>query len=216
VSEAISKASKARGLVMALLMIVIMLGLGLFAIQRLGDLHDLITEINVNHTPELLQLNDLAANSERVRNLQSLTLLTKEVGLKESVNKRMAYAQERRLEAWTAHWGSLPEEQQALIQPVTKAWDDYLELSGKALSLNESGESDAAIALFNTEAQHAMDRYRGAFRAYWDLVTQSIQKKADQGDVLYDQSCLVIMLIFLFAVPMGILAGFSVSSLWSA
>jgi len=211
----LSRRKETRAITVSLLLIALIAGLGLFSLSRLTMLHDIIMDIQASHVPTLRLLNDVAANSERIRNLQSLTLLTKEPVLKSGVSKRMESVQARRQVAWDRLAKSrLTDSERTIIEPVAQAWDAYLALSAQAMDLQGKGKDDQAISFFNTEAQVAMEQYRGAFYVYLDHVTENIQGTVNRGDALYSESRLVIFYVFLFAVPMCLLAGVSVATLW--
>lgn len=213
--QKLARGKEARTIAIALVLILLVAGLGQFSLSRLTTLHDVITYTNVKHIPTLRVLNDLAANSERYRNLQSLTLLTVEPTLKEGVGKRVAIVKQKRQALWDEYLKNRasPDERVA-FEPVAKAWEKYLDLSNRALAMYEAGDHENAVTLFNIDAQLAMDSYRAAFHTHLDFVTNQVQASADQVDALYAQSRLVIFFVFLFAVPMCLLAGITAASLW--
>lgn len=207
------KEMHALAIVIALILLVG--GLGVFSLSRLSDLHSIVREVDERHIPAFRDLNDVAANSERLRNLQSLTLLTREAALKQGVAKRMASVVETRKAALDRHMKSFTTaaDRDAFV-PVTKAWDEYMALAQQALSLHQSGRTDRAVALYNTEAQQAMDRYRAALHSYADHLAGKVQLAADRGNAIYAESRVVVIYVFLFAVPMCLLAGASLAARW--
>jgi len=213
--KAQARRKELRTAIIAVLLILLVAGLGLFSLARLSTLHGIITDIQTSHVATLRDMNEIAATSERVRNLQSLTLLTKDDALKAEVAKRKELVEARRQTRWNAHQARLTtQEDKDAFAPVAKAWDEYVQLSGLALALHDAGEDDKAIAFLNTEAQQGMDRYRKALNNYVEYQTNQIQSAVHEGDVMYEESRMILFFVFLFATPMCLLAGVSMASVW--
>lgn len=207
---------RARALLFASILLFLLVGLGLFSLSRLTAFHDLLGEMGARWAPGWQDLNDVGANSERYRNLQNLTLVSKTPAQKESVRKRFNYVQDVRAAAWERHVRSLTnQEQKALAQTVELAWMDYLQLSETLTAFHVAGQDDEALAFSNNELQQMMDKYRAALHAYLDYYVEAVQITAATGDDLYRETRLQIIAILIFAIPLCLLGGFSLSVLWS-
>jgi hypothetical protein len=110
--------------------LLLLIGLGAFSLRRIEKFHDLLNDVSLRWAPGLRELNDVGANSERYRNLQGLTLLTKDPVLKEGVLKRFSYVKNLRQDAWGKHVAALQTpSNKELAETVANAWSDYMTLS---------------------------------------------------------------------------------------
>ncbi len=207
---------QARGWLFAGLMLSLLMGLGAFSVYRLSSFRDLLSSVSQYWAPGLRELNDVGANSERYRNLQGLTLLTKNPALKEGVLKRFAYVKGVRQSAWERHIEALhSDKQKQLAETVESAWREYLALSETLMGFHLSGQEEQAISFSNNELQRAMDRYRAAFRAYLDYYVEGVRSAGKAGDELFQETRLEIVALLIFAAPFCLLAGFSLAALWA-
>ncbi len=206
---------RSRGWLFAALLLLLLGGLGAFSLNRLGAFHALLSDVSEHWAPGLRELNDVGSNSERYRNLQNLTLLTKEPALKEGVLKRFTYVKNLRQAAWNKHIDTLETaKQKELAETVAAAWDNYMMLSETLEAFYLAGQDEQAISFSNNELQRSMDKYRAVFRAYLDYYIEGVQDAGERGDSLFAEMRLQIIALFIFAAPFCLLASFSLAALW--
>jgi len=206
-----------RALFFASVLMLLLVGLGLFSVSRLDSFHALLSQMGTHWAPGLQELNEVGANSERYRNLQNLTLVAKTAAQKESVHRRFLYVRDLRAAGWARHLLSLKNvpEQKKQAEMVEAAWDDYLKLSETLTAFHLAGQTGEALAFSNNELQQCMDKYRAVFREYVNFYIEGVQIAAAKGETLYAETRLQIIALLIFAIPLCLLGGLSLSVLWA-
>lgn len=187
---------------------VVTLLLGGLSLQRLVALNEITEEINGDWLPSIRMLSDIGSNSERYRNLQSLTLLTKAPELKAGVAERMKKVAQKRKEIWDKHDATIPTGyEKEMSQGVSDKWEAYLKLSDEMLALDRSGKNDEAIAFMNTTLQMSMDQYRKSFQDFLDHHVRGSEGAAKRSAELYDEAMFEVLSFIGLALLLCLAAG---------
>ncbi|HYM01746.1 MAG TPA: methyl-accepting chemotaxis protein [Stellaceae bacterium] len=165
--------------------LVVTMGLGLFAVHRLGTVNDAAAEIRDNWLPSTRILGRFATDAMRYRQLEAARIVaaTDEARAKESVTLRVV------LESVTKEW----EEYQPLISPgaerkmadeIWGTWTDYLAI-GKKLADVPKEEMRTATALYVGEMRVVFNKFKDTLQADIDLNEREGKEAADRGAAIY-------------------------------
>ena len=161
-------------------------GLGVFAVQRLGAVNAAAADIRENWLPTTRVLGRVTQLSERVRAYQGLVFLADNAAERQARDERTAKAVAE-LEAALKDYEPLisPGEELRLADAIKRSWSAYSALSVQLAQLTARDDTrERALALYKDPMQAAMIAFRDALEADIALNVREGQAAANQGQAL--------------------------------
>jgi methyl-accepting chemotaxis protein len=134
-------------------MVVLVLGLGFFAVKQMGEVNAVSTEISENWLPSVSHIGTMRNLVSRHRAALGRFIMIDDESDRKTVDGRMAsfieeFAKEGRLYVRTI---SSREERQ-LFEKATGAWKAYVDNAAKVAELIRRNQAEGAVALFSDAA----------------------------------------------------------------
>ncbi len=195
------------------LLIVLMIVLGVFSIVRLRDVNDLSTEIETNWLPSCVTVSDMNTNTSdfRVSELQHiLSTDTKDMDKYEKDMAQVLTNFNKNDEKYKKLISS--DEERKIYEDFSAKWKSYLEEHNKIVTLSRENKNEEAKALIRGNSQKYFDEASDKLLALIDLNSKGAIDASKRGDVLYDNSRLLIISLLVGAVLVGMVAGFFISN----
>jgi methyl-accepting chemotaxis protein len=187
--------------------------LGVFAINRLSAVNDNAVTLSSNYLVASDALGDVAYSSMRYRQLQSAHLLdpTPETKAKESETMR------EMAEAITKGWETYAPtedagEEKILAGRVMPAWNAYLALNDKFVTLSNANQTAVATALYTGEMRTIFHQFTDALQADQAYQIKSGNKQAADAAATYSSSRMLILTALGLAAALCVAAGWMIVS----
>ncbi len=140
------------------LLFLLVIGLGMFAIQRLGDVNSASEEIRDHWLQDARILGDLNNSMSDYRTaegtrLLSSTALELAAGEKELAALTVTVARDQRAYEAVAQ----DAEDEALYQEFARRWAAYESIAARVIALARDGTEAEAVAMYMTESRRAFD-----------------------------------------------------------
>ncbi len=193
------------------LVVAIVIGLGLFAIERLGAVDAAAATLRDNRVPSIQQLDKVAMLAERHRaNLASVVIAGTDSERASSVAAADRTGQELKA-AWAAYSPMIdPGEEQKLAAAFNRSLDDYAAGSTAVIDLAKKGDRAGAAALFVGDLLQRMMRVREAMQTNIDYNTRAGVAESEGGAAVYSSALFWIIGSLIFAIVVSVLAGFAI------
>jgi len=188
--------------------LLVTLGLGLFAIQRIGMVNAAAVDVRDNWMPSAILLGKFAQIAEEARSLAGNVILT-EPG--DARVEAMARVTEVRAAAEKARKDYeptiIPGEERKLADEMNRAWENYLVGSAKTLALLKENHDKEATAIYLGETHDLIVKVRAALQADVDFNDKSGVKAGDSGEQIYITARVMIIGALGFATLLCAFAG---------
>ena len=193
------------------LVVAIVIGLGLFAIQRLGGVDTSAAAMRDNRLPTIQLLGKVAVLAERHRaNLASVVMAGTDSDRAITVAAADKTGQELKA-AWAAYAPFIdPGEEQKLAAAFNQSLDDYAAGSAAAVDLAKKGDQAGASALFRGDLLQRMTHVREAMQADVDYNTRAGKAESEAGAAIYASARFWIIGALILATVVAALAGFAI------
>jgi methyl-accepting chemotaxis protein len=193
------------------LVVAIVIGLGLFAVQRLGEVDAAAEGLRDNRLPSVQLLGRVAMLAERHRaNLGSVVMAGTDSERATAVATADKTGQELKA-AWAAYAPLIDAgEEQKLAAAFNQSLDDYAAGSTAAMDLAKKGDRTGAIALFVGELLQRMTHVREAMQADVEYNTRSAKAEGEEGAAAYASARIWIIGALILATVVSALAGFAI------
>ena len=166
-----SKVAAAFGLVLA-----VTLGLGLFAIERLGLVHERAADMRDNWFPAARALGDYAFETMRVRQMEAV-VITAPAEIATSELQLMIKITGDAQKAWTRYRReTLSPEAQVQADRIAAGWDSYMALDMTLRGMVAARQDPGAIFDFYA------GEMRRAYADWRDILVQLIELQAREGE----------------------------------
>ena len=192
-------------------LLILMLGLGLFAIVQLAKVNQTSTDMELNWMPSVRITQELNTNTSdfRVDELQhilstgpeEMTQYEAELAKTIEVLKKNRADYEKLI--------SEPEEKR-LYEDFSTQWDRYQTLHRELVSLSRQNRNKEALALLRGESKQSFDTLSATLAKLAELNEQGGKAASVQGDILYASSRLWIIVLLITAALAGIGIAFSI------
>ncbi|MDB5362600.1 MAG: methyl-accepting chemotaxis protein [Rhodospirillales bacterium] len=192
------------------LVVLVVLGLGIFATQRLGAVNDAASELRDKWLPSLEVLGRIGMTAQEMQTLGGRYVLsTGDDELKE-VTERMraalaAYEDARREYAKLA----ASDRERHLVGALDAAWATYLTKRNEMMELAQSSGSDVSLTmtLWTGDMEKAFTAFRAAFDALQSADREGGNQQTQQGIDIYHSARGLILgwlgLVLLVAAGVG-------------
>jgi len=187
------------------------LGLGGFAMMRLGAVNAVATDIATNWLPSSTVLGDLAMEFEKLRARESQLMLR--VGTdKVETSATLVEESTRLVEAALASYGPLivPGEEARLARELDSAWQQYRAISRQMLAAARAGEAARGAELLFGPANAALGTLRKAIAASRAFQNTGGRQTGQLGQELGASAQLWISIVLAVTALVCVLTGVSV------
>ncbi len=146
--------------------LVCTIGLGLFALQRLGAMDHTSAVIRSVALPRTQSLDDIAYQTMRYRQLEADAALAPDPDARRSDEATLARVGDAANKAFTAYEGLLrQDEDRRQVAGLRHAWTGYVEQDGKYFSALHASDVDGAIGLYLGDMRSGFTLFRSALHA---------------------------------------------------
>ena len=184
-------------------------GLGLFALQRLGQINTIMVEVDKDELPSIRMLGVLSYDTTRFRQLEATLALAPDRAAQDEEAKLL---NEVRVHAEQAFkdYGSLVNagDERRMADVVSQGWRNYLALDDKFLASARQGESTAALAaVFRGDMRTEYRKLQQALDSLVEFNVGQARTSADEGTAIGQSSWLAIIGVIGVAVLICVVSG---------
>jgi methyl-accepting chemotaxis protein len=186
------------------LVLLLMLGMGIFSMLQMAKLNQSSTEITTNWMPSIRRVQNMSAGFTQLRLYELQHVITDNPAEMQDYDARMkeiSDAFEKNRQDYVKLISS-PEEN-ALYEDFSKKFDRYFELHKQVLDLSRRLKTQDALALLNGEQR---DIYRGTADSLTKLVELNVKggdKASSNADALYSASRTLIIAVIAVSILLG-------------
>lgn len=193
------------------IVLILMIVLGVFSIQRMGVVNDQSTEISQNWMPSIVAIEEINSWTAEYRIYEYEHMVSASEANMKKAEADMADVMKKvnDLRSTYEKLISSPEEK-AMYDVFAKKFDEYMRLHDKFLVLSSSNQLE--------EAKDAMRASRAVYDDFSSDLLDLIKVNVDggnassaEGDVIYDEAMKMVIGILIAAVLIGIGAAFLVT-----
>ena len=188
--------------------LLVTLGLGLFAIERLGAVNDSAMRVRDDWLPSTSLIGQLAAAVEQYRILESVYLLSPLDADTRRKNEGVMRDQQGLIQKMRNDYEPMvtPGEERSLIDAFDKNWVQYMGVHNQLVALARKNDAQAGAEFF-------IGPERDLFNATLKSLTDDMQlnltggkKAADDGAAIYDMARYLIVGAILAAIALCVIA----------
>jgi methyl-accepting chemotaxis protein len=187
------------------LVLLLMLGIGGFAIVQMAKLNGLSTEMATNWLPSVRIVEVLDTNTSDFRVLEYQHILADKPEEMRKIERDMAdtlATYEKNRDTYVKLISS-PEEK-ALYDDYAKKWDSYMVVHARLIELSRALKTQEARALIDGDSQRLSDEYSTLLAKLVDLNVKGGDDASATGDVAYASSRAWVIGILAAAVLLGV------------
>src|SRR5258708_3098677 len=175
--------------------LVVTLGLGLFAVDRLSSVNAEAAEVRDNYLPSTRYLGVIAGLSERFRLVQDLMINAETDEIRTNFSKSLTDTLAAREKAWRSYEPTIGAgEERRLAEVISKSWNAYLAATKKVSELTAQGNNEGAGKFFRNERKDIFAPIRDSLDADMALNAEEGAKAANRGEQVYRSARLYISL----------------------
>jgi two-component system OmpR family sensor kinase len=182
----------------SLLFLLLMIGLGIFSMQRLSDVNRVSDEIRNRWLQDIRLIGDLNNYMSDYRTAEGTHLLSNSAAEFTASEKEVVGLDSQVAQAQRAYEG-LPHEasEQLLYDEFAREWAAYKAIAAQVLALSHSGVKSDAIVMYMTTSRRAFD---GASDTLGRLTDQTVSKARQAseraaGTYVHDRRLIVAAMI---------------------
>ncbi|WP_241688383.1 methyl-accepting chemotaxis protein [Pseudoxanthomonas composti] len=187
------------------LVLLMMLGMGIFASVKLAQVNQSSTDLAENWMPSIRYIQQMNTNASDLRVAELQHVISEDpqdMARFEQVMQRILadYGDNR------DHYVNLissPEER-AMYQDFQKKYDSYLSLHDRAIALSSALKTNDAMALLNGEQQAVYEQASALLNKLVELNVKGGQDASAQGDALYASTRAWIFAVIGVCVVFGV------------
>jgi methyl-accepting chemotaxis protein len=188
-----------RTLLMGLfgIMIAIVIGLGVFALDKISAVNANTVDIATNWLPSLAAVREIGYKIARFRVVQARHVMsTDDAGMGAAEKDMDGYlAAIAKLRRTYEPMIASPEER-STYEAFGRNWDQYLKIHGELLKLSRANKNDEAAALYKGDASKAFNVAAGDLEKLVDINTAGAKTATDNAEASY-QTTRIATLIFI-------------------
>jgi two-component system OmpR family sensor kinase len=143
----------------SLLFLALMIGLGVFSLERLSDVNRVSDEIRNRWLQDIRLIGDLNNYMSDYRTGEGTHLLSNSAGELAASEQEIAGLDAQVMQSQRAY-EALPHEaaEQGLYDEFAREWAAYKAIAARVLALSHAGAKPAAIAMYMSDSRRAFDR----------------------------------------------------------
>jgi methyl-accepting chemotaxis protein len=185
----------------------IVIGLGLFAMQRLSDVNAIAADIRDGALPSTRILGELAYDMMRFRQLEATRALAPDAAAKAQEAAGMQQVAEQATKAiQTVEPLVTQGEESRLFDQVKQGWQAYLATDGQFVAMADA----AAIASHRGDMRTQFNKFQAALQAVIAFNTKAGKQTADDANALYASTRVWIIGALVLAALLSALAGLGI------
>jgi len=210
--SSLNNLSIGRKVTLAFTMVVaVVIGLGLFAMQRIGAVNADAATIRNDALPSIELLGRIAQLVERFRSEVGTVLLVRTDADRSQAEAAMAKTIQDMKQARAAYAPFVdPGEEEKLAAAFGQAWD-AVALGGSTLTdLTHKGDQAGAAAIFVGVGLARVEKVRETVQADIDYNSRTAKAVAEDGEAVYASARVWIIGALLLAAVISALAGFAI------
>ena len=182
----------------SLLFLLLMIGLGVFSMQRLSDVNRVSDEIRNQWLQDIRLIGDLNNYMSDYRTGEGTHLLSSTAPELTASEKEIASLDSQVARAQSAY-EALPHEasEQRLYDEFAREWAAYKIIAARVLALSHSGAKSDAIAMYMSASRRAFDRASDTLGGLTDQTVSKARQASERaaGAYLHDSRLIVTAMI---------------------
>ena len=195
------------------MVLIVTVGLGVFATVRLGSVNDAASDMRTNWLPAVRALGKMQIYVERYRAQQGQYILSDSSDAMDDMDKRIKSSLDGYDAAFKIYQPTIdPGEEQKLVDVFVKQWADYLDHSKELIALARKQQDKEALALYTGKLNDEMRALRTSLEADVDFNAKGGDAAAAGGEAIYESSRLSIMIAIGAAALLCAAAAFMIVS----
>ncbi len=189
--------------------LVCSIGLGLFALQRLGAMDHTSAVIRSVALPRTLGLDDIAYQTMRYRQLEADAALAPDPDARHGDEAALARAGDAAGRAFAAYDGLLRQDEDRRAAGMRQAWAGYVEQDGKYFSALHASDVDGAVGLYRGDMQRGFMLFQDRLHAEMAQNAAAAAAASRHGSKVHASArCWILVAVGLSAL-LCVLAGWS-------
>jgi methyl-accepting chemotaxis protein len=194
------------------IVLAILVALGFLSMNKLAAVNDQSTVISENWLPSVQAVQAVDGLSAVYRVAQGSHILSTSDEEMTKAEADMAKASEDMAAARKTYEPLISsDDERAIYNDFTKAWDLYLATSAKIKDLSRKNINDKAADLFKGQARAEYDAATASLKKLVDLNVKGAEEASAYGDMLYAATRTVLIGGMIAAVALGVFCGFVVA-----
>ena len=195
------------------MVLIVTVGLGVFATLRLGNVNAAAEDMRTNWLPSVRALGKMQVAVERYRAQQSQHILSETDAQMDDMDKRIKTTLDSYDAAFKEYLPTIsPGEEQKLVDVFVKQWADYQSDSKELFALSRKQQNAQAIALYSGKLNDEYRTLRASIEADVDYNAKGGDAAAATGEAIYVSSRLSIMIAIGVAALLCAAAAFMIVS----
>jgi len=184
----------------SLLLLVQVVGLGSFSIQRLSDVNGVSEEIRSQWLQDTRLLGDLNNYMSDFRTGEGTYLLS-HTALEVAASAREITELDARVSLAQRGYEALPHDpaERARYDAFAQQWDTYKGFARQVLALAQNGQQSAAIAMYMTGSRHAFDTSSDTLGKLTDETVAKAREASLRADSAYRRDLRLILAAMIVA-----------------
>src|ERR1700721_1986711 len=182
----------------SLLFLLLMIGLGVFSMERLSDVNRVSDEIRNQWLQDIRLIGDLNNYMSDYRTGEGTHLLSNTAAELTASETEIAELNSKVARAQRAY-EALPHEnsEQRLYDEFASEWTAYQKIAAQVLALSHSGVKPGAIAMYMTTSRRAFDRASDTLGRLTDQTVSKARQASERagGAYLHDSRLIVTAMI---------------------
>jgi methyl-accepting chemotaxis protein len=167
------------------LIVILMIGLGGFAVNRLGAVEQSAAELRDNALRSTVALSRIGQAAERLRSVLLMLVTTVAEQRRNALLAEVDAREHQVLAAIELYRPTITEpEEQRLADAFIAAWANHTKQTGQLVGMMGQVQPDILMGLFNGRSLQAMNAFRDALGADVDFNMQAGRQAADRGEAL--------------------------------
>ncbi len=189
--------------------LVCTIGLGLFALQRLGVMDHTSAVIRGVALPRTRGLDDIAYQTMRYRQLEADAALAPDPDARHGDEAALARAGDAAGRAFAAYDGLLHQDQNRRIAGMRQAWTGYVEQDGKYFSALHASDVDGAVGLYRGDMQRGFMSFQDRLHAEMAQNAAAAAAASRHGSKVHASARRWILVAIGLSALLCVLAGWS-------
>ena len=191
--------------------LLVTVGLGLFALARLGSVNDVAAEIRSHWLPATSYVGEIARETARYRTLEAQLLQAANQADRDAAERALAEL-EGRVAKVRADYDSVASDgaEREMAQRFGREWDSYVAMNGKLRDLARAGQTDAAARLYGGAMDTAFTALYQTLAEDFDHYVVAGKRVAETGAAVFGASRWKILAVMLFAATTCFIAAGSI------
>ncbi|CAO3443001.1 Methyl-accepting chemotaxis sensor/transducer protein [Azospirillum argentinense] len=194
------------------ILVMFIIGLGLFSIDRISTVNDAGKDIRDNWLPSVGEIARLTDYFEFYRILESAHIFAPDTAQKAEEEKTLATALENFQDAARKYEAMVtPGYERETFQRLMGYWERYQSLSKeKVLPLSRADRFDEAAALYRGESRVEFRKAQALMRDLSQFNIRNGRLAADQGEAVYGSSKTLLIIAIGAAAVLSVLMGLAI------